>query len=443
MMTTTGWLMAVLLSASGLQPMDTTAFVGVAVADVDAGTLVPGQTVTVAGGRILAREPAGGRPLDPWVRVINGQELTLFPGLVDAHTHSDSLGFGLFLANGVTAIREMNGAERHLRWRDDIAAGTLRGPRMLVTSELLTGTPFPGVRYRLIESVDDAHVAGREAVALGYDYLKIYDGLSVPEYEALVEEARVGNIPITGHIPADVGLAGVLAAGQGLEHAEKIVVDVLGHSFEDLAPLESAMDAIASAGVPVTATLAVHEVLTATGDLIVRLRDADELNYMSAGTLGWWASVSGRDPAPEGTETRGTRFMRAQRTLVKGLEARGVPIFAGTDTPNPLMVPGFSLHEELEALVHAGLTRREALAAATTTPGRLLPYGLATGEIEPGYAADLLLVRGNPFDDLSVLRQPLGVMAAGHWYDRPQLDAFLSEVRAVRATDEGSGGETR
>lgn len=439
----TGWLLAALLLAgpTGGPDPDTTALVGVGVADVDAGRVVPAQTVVVADGRIVARQPADAT-LDPWVRIIEGGGLTLVPGLVDSHVHSDSLGLGLFLANGVTAVREMNGAQRHLRWRDDIEAGRLVGPRMLVTSELLTGTPFQGVRFRLVDGVDDARTAAREAAVAGYDFLKIYDGLSAEEYAVLVEEARASGLALTGHVPSDVGLSGVLAAGQGLEHAEKIVVDVLGHAFDDPAPLAAAMDAIAAAGVPVTPTLAVHEILTATGDRIVRLRNAPELGLVSAGTRGWWATVSNRDPTPPGVETRGTRFMSAQRTLVRGLMERGVPVLAGTDTPNPLMVPGYSLHEELDALVRAGLTPRQALAAATTVPADVLPFGPPTGRIDAGYAADLVAVDGDPFEDLAVLRSPHGVMAAGRWYDRNELDGFLDAARAARApkNEDDQGG---
>ncbi len=420
----------------GPPPVEPLALVDVQVLDLDVGTLTPGQAVLVEGGRIAWVGDAADFQAPPNTRTVRGEGRVLLPGLVDAHAHTDSLSFSLFLANGVTGVREMNGAARHLRWRDAIAAGAMPGPRLLVTSELLTGIPFEGVRYRLIDGVDDARTAADEAIGAGYDYLKIYDALSAAEYGVMVERARRTNLPITGHIPEAVGLDGVLAAEQGLEHAEKIVNDVIGFDGADLGPLVAAARRIADARVPVTPTLAVQEVLTETDPVAMeRRRNADELAFMTAGTLGWWGSLSvpGRGRGGD-TESRPARYRRAQRTLVARLAEFGTPILAGTDTPNPYMVPGFSLHEELDALVRAGLEPLDALRSATSTPGEVLPFDVPTGRVAVGHAADLMLVEGDPREDLRALRAPWGVVAAGRWLDRAALDAMLAAVREARTT---------
>lgn len=133
------------------------------------------------------------------------------------------------------------------------------------------------------------------------------------------------------------------------------------------------------------------------------------------------------------------RYRRALRRLVAELAKEGVPLLAGTDTPNPYMVPGFSLHDELDALVRAGLTPREALAAATVTPGAVLPLPVKTGKVAAGYAADLVAVEGDPLEDLTWLRQPWAIMVGGRWLDRARLDELLRQVRTLREASSPTG----
>ncbi len=424
-----GVLLAV-TAVAGSRP-DTTALLDFGVLDLDRGQVESGLTVLVAEGRVLEVAPAADVELPAWVHRIQGRGRTLAPGLVDAHVHMDSTDLPLFLANGITGIRDLNGSESRLRWRDAVAEGALPGPRMLVSTPLLAGTPFQ-VRHELLRDSADAARRLRDMIGQGYDYAKIYDGLSVPVYQALVAVAHEAGLPLTGHIPADVGLAGALAAGQSLEHAEKIVMAQLGHGLADLDQLEDAADAIARAGVVVTPTLAVQEVLNAARDSAFDRRfEAPEMAYVDSATLAWWSSLRGGGMQPRMVEGQPwtVRFMEAQRRLVRDLAARDVPIMAGTDTPNPLMVPGFSLHDELDALVRAGLSAQAALRAATVVPGEILPWDVKTGRIQAGYAADMVAVDGNPLVDLSILRHPSAVMAAGRWLDRQALDRLLSEAR--------------
>ena len=413
---------------------DTTALVNFGVLDMDAGEVRSGLTVWVEQGRVLDVAPSGRAPLPEWVRRIDGGGRTLVPGLVDAHVHMDSTDLPLFLANGVTAIRDLNGSPERLRWRDAVAQGKLMGPRMLVSTPILAGEP-QRVRYQRVTDPDEAKALIRRFAAEGYDYVKIYDGLRPEVYAALTETTHEVGLPLTGHIPASVHLAGVLEAGQGLEHAEKIVFDALGHTLADPDKIEAAADDIARAGVPVTPTLAVQEVLNAQQDPDFAKRfDAPELAYVDSATLAWWSSLGqgGRPPMMVEGQPWPVRFMEAQRRLVRDLSSRGVPLMAGTDEPNPLMVPGFSLHDELDALVRAGLTPLQALRAATVVPGRELPFDPRVGRIEPGYAADFIAVDGDPLDGLEKLRHLWGVMTAGRWLGRADLDRLLMESRRRR-----------
>ena len=113
------------------------------------------------------------------------------------------------------------------------------------------------------------------------------------------------------------------------------------------------------------------------------------------------------------------------------LEGAGVPLLVGTDTPNPLLVPGYSMHEELSALVEAGLTPEAVLRSATVTPAHQLGFAGERGVIAVGSRADLVLVRCNPLLELDTLSQPLGTMVAGRWLDAAALNALLEEGRAA------------
>lgn len=192
-------------------------FVNVSLLTMDTPELLPGRTVLVRDGKVAEINPSS---LPARVCRIDGAGRILMPGLSDVHVHTSEREMPLFLANGVTLARELNGTPRLVALRERIARGEVPGPRLLVTSPLLAGVPFPNVRYRLISSADDAVAAARDAKAAGHDYLKVYDGITSAAYEAFVDAGRTLGLKLDGHIPASVGLARVLRArGTRRSHA--------------------------------------------------------------------------------------------------------------------------------------------------------------------------------------------------------------------------------
>jgi imidazolonepropionase-like amidohydrolase len=150
------------------------------------------------------------------------------------------------------------------------------------------------------------------------------------------------------------------------------------------------------------------------------------MKYVDAELAGWWRSMAGNRARPNGM----TESFRQLASLTKVVRAAGARMLVGTDASNPLMIPGFSVHEEMDMLVkHAGFTRLDVLMAATRNAAEFLGDSTA-GRVEVGARGDLLLVDGNPLEDLETLRSPAGVLVNGHWLDRAALTSGLS--RAVR-----------
>jgi len=398
--------------------------------DVETGSYRRNQNLIVQDGLITKIGASDSIQAPDDSDIIDASGRILMPGLTDAHAHLTERDIGLFLANGITSVREMNGSPTHLRLRENIALGDVLGPRVLVSSPLITGRELR-FRHELVE--DPVRVADLIAQLANeaYDYIKIYDDLSLDSYAAIVESASQHSISLAGHIPESVGLKGVLSAGQMLEHNEKIVVDVLGYDFSDLSGLENAAQAISESGVSVTPTLAVHEFMSDRRNPEIALRmTAEELAYVDDDILMWWRSVFESENGRELHEQDSVvpPFLAAQRRLVRELAKRGVPILVGTDTPNPLMIPGFSLHDELAALVRAGLTPMDAIRSATLVPGQQLAWTARIGKVEVGYAADVILIDGDPLVDLSLLRRPSAVITNGIWLDRRAIDAMLQQA---------------
>jgi hypothetical protein len=407
-----------------------TVFRDVAVLTMDADTALLGQAVVVEGNRIAWIGPVDELEAPPGAQVIDGRGRTLLPGLADMHVHMDRTDVPLFLANGITTVREMNGDDWHVALRDSIAAGEVVGPRMFVASTLLAGEPQPW-RHVLIPDAATAYRVAHEMKDRGFDYLKIYDGLGRAAYDAFVEASGTLDIPLVGHIPRDVGLDGVLAAGQAsIEHVEQITYATVGHEF-DASRIPEIASRIAASEAWVVPTLASQRMLSFAGTPAYNRRlDAQEVRFVDPEIRGWWASLKAPDgavdPGPDDPRRRRAEaFYGFQRSLTAALFDAGVPLLVGTDTPNPLLVPGFSLHLELSALVDAGIPPIDVLRAATRNAARFVGQEGQWGVVRPGVAADLVLVDGDPLADIGVLRQPAGVMIGGQWLDRAALESML------------------
>jgi imidazolonepropionase-like amidohydrolase len=395
------------------------AFVDVSVLSMLDSTLEHGQTVLVRDGKVVA---TGAANLPPAVCRIEARGKVLLPGLADMHAHMSERDIPLFLANGVTLVRELNGTPSRVTLRDRIASSKVLGPRLIVGSPLLSGTPIRVVRHRVVRSVDDAYAAAQEARDAGYDFLKVYDGLTLATYDALVQAGSRVGLPLVGHIPAEVGLQRVIDAGQHFEHMDKIAWALAGHAT-DSSTLADLRRLFGGRVRWITPTVASLRALSGS-----RSREYDEMlrrpevAYMDSGSIAWWRSLHREGDRPADASP----FYQFQIAVLKELKTLGNRFLLGTDTPNPLMVPGFSVHDELQALVRdAGFTPYEALLTATRNVGEFLSDS-TIGVVRPGAVADLLLVEGDPLTDLATLRQPSGVMVRGRWLDRDALHRLMA-----------------
>jgi imidazolonepropionase-like amidohydrolase len=421
-----------LLSATTARAQDAgaTVFTGVSVLTMESNDVLHEQAVVVQGGEITWVGPTGELEAPADAIRIDGGGRWLMPGLADMHVHMDASDIPLFLANGVTTVREMNGSERHLALRDSIAQGLRLGPRMIVASALLAGEPQRW-RHELIEDAQAAYAIAHGAAERGYSYLKVYDGLSKSAYLALAEASTTLGLPLTGHIPRAVGLDGVLEAGQAsIEHTEQIMYATVGH-LPDPSRLPDIAAQIADTDTWVTPTLAAQRMLSLNRIPAYNERlQRPEMRFMDAGLMGWWASLAApegaAEPGPDDPRRRRAEaFYGFQRDLALALHDAGVPLLIGTDTPNPLLVPGYSIHLELATLAHAGIPVMEVLRAATTGAAVFTGDEATRGVVRAGAAADLVLLDEDPRDDLITLEHPLGVMVLGRWLDRPTLDRML------------------
>jgi hypothetical protein len=406
---------------------DTVAIIGVNVITMTTDRVDSNRTVIIAGDRVLAIGDARGTPVPAGARRIDGRGQTMLPGLTDMHVHlTTSAELPMYLGYGVLAVRDLNGSPQTLAWRDSIVRGLLTGPRIFSSGPMLAGKEIPWSNKVVPAYAADATQAVRAQRAAGYDQIKLYDGLSKEAFTAAVAEARRLGMPSSGHIPVDVGFAGVLASGMtGLEHLDKTVFAVLQHDL-DTTRIPAIASAIKQSGMWVTPTLASMMELSDIGaGRFDSLMSRPEALAAPADIREFWRSITAR--------MRGNRQLGAARfnpwtgfqvKLAAGLLTAKVPMLAGTDLPNAVLVPGYSLHEELAALSLAGFSRYQALEAATINPARFFKQDSAWGTIAVGRKAEVILVRGDPISDPLTLMSPVGVRTGGRWFDEGTLASF-------------------
>lgn len=417
-------------------PAARTAFVDVNVVPMDRERVLPHQTVLVENGRITAIGPSVAVPKD--ARVIEGYGTAfLSPGLADMHTHAHTAeDMRLYLANGVTSVLNLGEASNAFmgQVRPAINRGTKPGPRIYAAFEV-DGSPRYG--HFTVTTPDEARWIVRLAKTNGYEFIKVYNNLSPECFQALMDEGRRLGLPIVGHGVTRVGLERQLDAGQLMvAHTEEFLYTFFSRPGEpehapDPARIPAAIDVIRRNKAFVTADLATYATIArqwGRPDVVDGyLRHPEALHLAPSLRIEWkQAGYAAR----AGDITPTLDFLKR---FTKALSDAGVPLILGTDAPTiPGLAPGYSVHEGMRALEDAGLTRYEVLSAATHTPGemihRSMPQADTFGTVAEGKRADLILSAGNPLDDLSTLRKPLGVMANGTWYTDKDLKGLLDEL---------------
>lgn len=441
------WLAAVLAGASCLPAMaqtpaaDTpTAFVAVNVVPMDRERVLRNQTVLVEDGRIVAigrkvAVPKGARIVDGHGRAY------LSPGLADMHMHADTAeAMKVYLANGVTSVLNMGGASPEFvaQLRPAVNAGKRPGPHVYAAF-IVDGSPRYG--HFFVTTPEEARWTVRLAKTNGYDFIKVYNDLSPECFQALVDEGRAQHLPVVGHGVRSVGLERQLGAGQlMIAHAEEFLYTVFktaaAGSAPDTAQIPGAIAFVLRDHAFVTADLNTYATIArqwGRPEVVDAMLHGPELRYLSPANRIYWkhSDYQKRSGSLDATTAFLARF-------VKAMSDAGVPLITGTDAPTiPGLAPGYSLHDDLDALQRAGLTRYQVLAAATRTPGEMIrraqPDATPFGTVAVGSRADLLLSAGNPLEDLATLRRPLGVMANGHWYAHTELQALLDDVGTTYA----------
>ncbi|HYZ89899.1 MAG TPA: amidohydrolase family protein [Myxococcales bacterium] len=406
------------------------AFVDVHVVPMNREGVLDHQTVIVRGNRIAEVGPAAQLKVPRGARTVNGHGKYLLPGLGDMHgglpspTAAPELTENvlfLYLANGVTSVRGMQGSVPNLELKARIERGDLLGPRLWVSGPALTGNsaPNPETGRRLVE----------EQHAAGFDQLKVQEGLTRETYDTIVATAKRLGMRFAGPVPDSVGLYHVLASGQAsIEHLDNYVETVNGSDSAD-ARMARLVNATCAAHVWTVPTLAFGETLMGAEDSVA-LAARDELRYVPAAWRQAWAEQLAQTRTKAEPTERRLVALAMRRRILKALQTAGCPVALGTNSPEPYSVPGFSIHREVHSMAAAGLTPQQILSDATRQVARYFGAEQEFGSVAPGQRADLLLLNANPLADLANLARRAGVMVNGRWMPEAEIRSRLERIAA-------------
>lgn len=411
-----------------------TAFVDFNVVPMDRDVVLRRQVVIVRGRLIERMGEVGTLEPPPGARVIQGDgSQFLAPGLTDAHVHLQGRyesWLPLFVANGVTTVFNLEGRPGHLALRRRIAEGARPWPTVY--------TAGPYVDRPDVRTPADARTTVARQAARGYDFVKVHGNLSAEAYAELTEAGRELDIPVIGHAPRNLPFSAVLENRQvAVSHAEELIQTELSALDEDAAARLAGR--MAEAGTWLMPTMAHFDNIAeqwGSPQAVEAALETEAAGYLPRTLRDEWRRSNVYLRVDPEDRARVREMATFHRPLVRALHEAGVPLLAGTDTPIPTLAPGFSLHDEIDALRAAGLSGYEALATATVQPGRFVrsfvDAGAHFGVIATGARADILVLEADPRTESEVLRRPRGVMVRGVWYERSDLDGMLEEVAASR-----------
>lgn len=430
------------LDKRGAAPM---VILGGTLIDGKGGTPVENAAIVIRGQRIIEVGKAGEVSIPPDAVRIQANGKTVLPGLIDMHVHvnkGDDLH--LFIAAGVTAVRDVgNFTSQVVGLVDRTRSGEIVGPRIFFSGESFIHENGFAQWQRPTKDQTEARAEVRKRIASGASVIKIVADITPELTQAIVEEAHRANVPVT----ADVLGNGMVTAERaiqlgvdGLEHVSGVPQSIqaddaptrfstpvsynamFGWLYADKRKEAALIELMVERGTYVVPTFAVMQMMLPAG-VPVPVDPAEA--YISARLRGFWTGLD-RIPSLSSAADRAfedgflVHFTHSQPFVAK-LGAAGGRIVAGTDEPTPGVVPGFSMHRELELLVQAGLTPMRAIEAATRTAAEFLGKGHEFGTIEAGKLADMIIVDGQPHLRIGDIRQVRTVVANGLAIDTAEV----------------------
>jgi imidazolonepropionase-like amidohydrolase len=384
--------------------------------------------------------------------IIDGKGKWLIPGLIDAHVHLPidayfgqkfptqvpDLAFNTqdimtpIIANGVTTVLDLDSKMETFGEKKAIEKGYIVGPRIALAA-LINGGNGQG---RIANTAEEGRIMVRNVKAEGYDFIKVYSKLNIETYNAIVDEAYKQGMKTIGHIPnafqGKIEQAIIPHFGM-VAHAEEFSKNSDSFSIQDatkFAKLSKGNDTWLS---PTLTTMVWIAKQTHSIDSIKNLTS---LKYVHPLLQSKWLTANNyvKNASPENA-TNLDNMVKFHFLLVKAFKDAGVPIVAGTDAGVSGIVAGFSLHDELELLVQAGLTTQEALNSATLLSAQWLGIDKQIGSIETGKFADLVLLDENPLTNITNTRKIAGVFVNGKWLDKTKLNAMLTDLAKRNTAD--------
>jgi imidazolonepropionase-like amidohydrolase len=413
----------VLTGACRKPPPDGVALVGATLIDGSGGPPLADGVIVVRRGRIESVGARAGWTLPPRTTELDVTGRWIMPGLIDAHAHVERWALPRYLAWGVTTVRDVHGQlDSVLQLRKEVNLRSIYGPRMYSAGAMIDGLPTTYPDAFGAATPRDARKGVDRMVNAGADLIKVYTRVDPPLLQAIMDEAGTFNIRVAAHLGLTDAVTAARAGVASIEHLSGVPEAALADpsalmaahrqgffagwtAFErawgglDSAALERVARAIAERGTVLVPTLVLHETFSRLDDSTVlhdsmlaavpalaqqRWNVADMIHR-----AGWTAAEY---PAFRAARPQQDRFLRA-------FAAAGGRIATGTDASNQLLIPGYSVHRELELLVAAGFSPRDALLDATRNGAVLLGVD-SLGLLAPGKGADLVILTRDPLTDI-------------------------------------------
>jgi imidazolonepropionase-like amidohydrolase len=357
------------------------------------------------------------------------------PGLIDMHAHAfDRTDLTQYLSHGVTTIRNMMGFPMHLRWKTQLAQGDFVGSRLITAGPTLNNEGHGGPFHKGIATAEEAKAAILSIKNQGYDFIKIYDGITSEQMNTIMETASELNMQVVGHPPRFLGIEELAESKmRSIEHVEELFQGLLDYKFDEDAARKIAK-VFAENNVKVCVTLsAYHQIYLA---VVEKQAFIDEqlthpinpfLKFIGTQQMAEFPTFS-----PEGYNWTVKKYKFMER-LVKILDEEGVTLLFGTDTGPSLTTPGQTVHEEMQLLKQAGLSNSKILKSATIDAAMNLGLSAEIGSIEVGKRAEFILIRANPLEDLKTLSEPNAIIYGEQYYD-------VEAVKTLRGLGENKQG---